>query len=227
MFFSRITINARSVDPDDLVGLVKGNVYAIHQILWRLFPEDPDAQRDFLFRKEEGKGWPFFYMISKRRPQSLKKIVQVETKTYEPKLAEGQALAFSLRANPVVTKKSVDRKKRIRHDVVMNAKCDLADSCNGKSTISTGELQFNAGIKWLEDRSGKLGFCFDPKQVRVFGYRQHRIKRLNRKSLIRFSSLDYNGILSVTDSDRFYHTLMKGIGRSKAFGCGLMLVRRM
>jgi CRISPR system Cascade subunit CasE len=227
MFFSRITIDTRSADPDDLVALVKGNVYAIHQVLWRLFPENPYAKRDFLFRKEEGTGWPYFYVVSKRHPQSLNGFVQVETKAYQPKLTEGQMLAFSLRANPVVTKKSADGCKRIRHDVVMNAKHDLALSTTGKTTISTGELQFNSGIKWLEDRCGKLGFDFDPKKIRVFGYQQHRIKRRNRKSYIQFSSLDYNGILTVIDSDRFCKTLMSGIGRSKAFGCGLMLVRRL
>lgn len=226
MFFSRITIDARSADPDDLVALVNGNVHAIHQILWRLFPEDPDAKRDFLFRKEEGKGWPYFYLVSRRHPQPLNGLVKVETKAYQPKLTEGQMLAFCLRANPVVTKRSADGCKRIRHDVVMNARYDLALSTTGKTGISTGELQYTTGIKWLENRSGRLGFNFDPKKVRVFGYQQHRVRRRNRKSSIQFSSLDYIGILTVTDSDRLYETLMSGIGRSKAFGCGLMLVRR-
>jgi CRISPR system Cascade subunit CasE len=108
----------------------------------------------------------------------------------------------------------------------MNAKHDLTLSTTSKTTVPTGELQFNAGIKWLEDRGGKLGFDFDPKKIRIFEYQQHRIKRRNRKPYIQFSSLDYNGILTVTDSDRFYGTLMNGIGRSKAFGCGLMLVKR-
>jgi CRISPR system Cascade subunit CasE len=226
MFFSRITINARSADPDDLVALVKGNIYAIHQILWRLFPKDHDAERDFLFRKEEGSGWPFFYMVSKRPPQSIKGLVQVDTKSYEPKLTDGQRLSFGLRANPVITKKTADGNKRVRHDVVMNAKHDLAISATGKKNVTVGELQFDAGITWLEDRADKLGFSFDPNYVRVFGYQQHRIKRRNRKSYIQFSTLDYCGILSVTDPNRFCHTLMNGIGRSKAFGCGLMLVRR-
>jgi CRISPR system Cascade subunit CasA len=97
----------------------------------------------------------------------------------------------------------------------------------GLTTISTGELQYKAGIKWLEDRGQKLGFDFDPKKVRVFGYQQHRIKRRNLKSYIQFSSLDYNGILTVTNSDRLCKILKSGIGRSKAFGCGLMLVRKL
>jgi CRISPR system Cascade subunit CasE len=38
--------------------------------------------------------------------------------------------------------------------------------------------------------------------------------------------LDYKGVLCVTDTELFKTTLFNGIGRSKAFGCGLMMVRR-
>ncbi len=42
-----------------------------------------------------------------------------------------------------------------------------------------------------------------------------------------FSSLDLTGEVVVTDADRFTHLLMEGIGPAKAFGCGLLLVRRL
>lgn len=226
MFFSRITINARSADPDELVKLVKGNAYTIHQILWRLFPDDPDAKRDFLFRREEGNGWPYFYMVSKRQPQSIKNFIQVESKTYQPELSDGQPLGFSLRANPVITKKTGDGKKRVRHDVVMNAKCKLAASSGGAVAISAGELQHKTGIQWLDGRAKKLGFSFNPDLVRVFGYQQYHIKKHQHKKPIRFSVLDFNGVLTIADSDQFCQTLFAGVGPAKAFGCGLMLVRR-
>lgn len=121
MFFSRITIDAKSADPDDLVALIKGDVYSVHQILWRLFPEDRDAERDFLFRREDTSAWPFFYLVSKRKPQSITGLIRVESKPYQPELKSGQQLAFSLRVNPVVTKKSADGKKRFRHDIAKTA----------------------------------------------------------------------------------------------------------
>lgn len=223
MFFSRITINAQSADPDELVKLVEGDTYAIHQLLWSFFPDDPEAKRDFLFRREEGNGWPCFYMVSMRQPQTTKNFIQVESKPYQPKLSNGQSLAFSLRVNPVVTKKSDDGKRQVRHDVVMNAKRQLA---KGKADFFSGELQYSTGIKWLENRAAKLGFDFAPEQIKVFGYQQHRIKKRQQKKTIRFSALDFKGILTVTDSERFCRTLFSGIGPAKAFGCGLMLVKR-
>jgi CRISPR system Cascade subunit CasE len=41
-----------------------------------------------------------------------------------------------------------------------------------------------------------------------------------------FSSVDFTGELQVTDVFKFEQALFQGIGRSKAFGCGLMLIRR-
>lgn len=41
-----------------------------------------------------------------------------------------------------------------------------------------------------------------------------------------FSSLDLTGEVVVTDVERFTRLLMEGTGPAKAFGCGLMLVRR-
>lgn len=42
-----------------------------------------------------------------------------------------------------------------------------------------------------------------------------------------FSSLDLAGEVIVTDAGRFTRLLLEGIGPAKAFGCGLMLVRRL
>lgn len=41
-----------------------------------------------------------------------------------------------------------------------------------------------------------------------------------------FSSIDLSGEITVTEAERFTKLLMNGIGPAKAFGCGLMLVRR-
>ena len=38
--------------------------------------------------------------------------------------------------------------------------------------------------------------------------------------------LDVRGILSVKEPDTFLATLGTGLGRARAFGCGLMLIRR-
>ncbi|WP_066977465.1 type I-E CRISPR-associated protein Cas6/Cse3/CasE [Methylomonas lenta] len=41
-----------------------------------------------------------------------------------------------------------------------------------------------------------------------------------------FSTLDFTGELQITDAEAFRQTLFTGLGRVKAFGCGLLLVKR-
>ena len=63
MFFSRVQIKLCEEALQYLKGLAKGDSYATHQLLWNLFPNDPDAKRDFLYRAEQKEGWPIYYIL--------------------------------------------------------------------------------------------------------------------------------------------------------------------
>jgi len=41
-----------------------------------------------------------------------------------------------------------------------------------------------------------------------------------------YSSLDFTGKISITNIDLLQKLLKNGIGKSKAFGCGLMMIQR-
>ena len=43
---------------------------------------------------------------------------------------------------------------------------------------------------------------------------------------LQFTTVDFSGQLAVTDPLAFVAALGSGIGRAKAFGCGLLLIRR-
>ncbi|RYD61629.1 MAG: type I-E CRISPR-associated protein Cas6/Cse3/CasE, partial [Verrucomicrobiaceae bacterium] len=47
-----------------------------------------------------------------------------------------------------------------------------------------------------------------------------------RGGKLRFTSVDLTGQLTVTDPTAFQAMLLQGLGHAKAFGCGLMVVRR-
>ncbi len=53
-------------------------------------------------------------------------------------------------------------------------------------------------------------------------YLQHS----GQKGQMRFSTVDFSGELSVVGPAAFGGALRDGIGHAKAFGCGLLLVRR-
>ncbi len=69
-YFSRVFIDPFSLNAGQLAKEVCVNAYREHQHLWRLFEVDPEAKRDFLFRRERpASGFPRFYLLSHRQPK--------------------------------------------------------------------------------------------------------------------------------------------------------------
>lgn len=213
-----------------------GGAYGEHQWLWRFFPSPAGTERDFLFRRRDVDGLPRFYVVSKRLPEPDSDAWQVQCREYRPQVPAGARLSFELRANPVVSRSGEGGSKR--HDVVMDAKKRLLtarDLPNWEAwapdrTAADGQpdrppplyqLVHAACTGWLASRAEQHGFALDESSVSVAAYQQHGGKR----GQLRFSTVDLAGELVVTDAERFLTTLASGVGRAKAFGCGLLLVR--
>lgn len=220
MYFSRLTLRD-DADPHKLVGL---NGYREHQALWDLFAHDPDASRDFLFRRDEQHPRPRYYLLSAREPNDRNNLWHVETKDYQPQLQEGQRLAFSLRANPVITRTDSQGRSK-RNDLVMDIKKRTDwEKANPTDRPALAELIQQAGEQWLSSRQEKIGVHID--SLVADGYRRHQSYKRSQKNPIRYSTLDLQGRLTVMDSEKLLPALLHGIGPAKAFGCGLLLVRR-
>ena len=225
-YFSRVTMNTDHVNAQKLAKVMCADAYREHQSLWRLFDTDPDADRDFLFRREAVSNALRYFLVSERPPQDSAGLWKIEHKHYEPKLSVGQKLAFTLRVNPVVTRKDKGGKGK-RHDVVMDAKIrmDYKNLPDSKRQPMTKIVQ-DAGLAWLKPRAEKNGFRIHEALALVDAYQQHRSYKNGRKTPICYSTLDFSGVLEVIDTTQFNSALTSGIGPAKAFGCGLLLVRR-
>ena len=200
----------------------KHTPYAAHQLLWKAFPKDEKADRDFLFRQENRRGLPCFYVVSSRRPANHE-LFEIETKDYAPRIRSGQRLAFSLTANPVVARKIEGRTRSAKHDVWMDAKREARElKLDGEKLIAHCQSRTK---QWLISRAESLGFFLLEDLLSVDGYFQHQFYRRKGNRPICFSSIDYQGILEVNDPERFLRILFEGVGRARSFGCGLMLVR--
>jgi len=224
-YFSRVTLDRQRSDARQLMRRLGAGAYREHQTIWRLFGDDPKAQRDFLYRRDERQRYRCYYVVSHRQPQDNTGLWRIETKPYTPRLKAGGRLAFSLRANPVVTRVDEDGKRR-RHDVVMDAKSRMAyKDLPPTERPVLASLVEEVGRDWLLARAPKHGFEVSPGAVRVDGYRPQESGSRKRGQNIRFSTVDFEGVLTVTDADRFVDVLLHGLGPAKAFGCGLLLVR--
>jgi len=161
--------------PQDIAGLNGGDGYSFHKLLWNLFSDGPDRRRDFLYRFEAIKGPPTFYTVSEREPDDSENMWDSHPKLYDPKLKKGDRLSFTVRVNPVRSKRDASGRQQ-RHDVVMEAKNKIGFknlSVTQRPPIAT--LIQDAGIDWLNARKTEYGFSFEDTSVRVDGYFQHKL----------------------------------------------------
>jgi CRISPR system Cascade subunit CasE len=130
-------------------------------------------------------------------------------------------------------------RRKVYHDVVMDAKRELKRRADAQrwgdipadARPPLYELVHDAVRNWFCGPDGgsgiasRHGFAVDTTRLRVDAYRQHRLRRREGED-IRFSTVDLTGELEVSEPETFCEALLYGLGRAKAFGCGLLLVRR-
>ena len=216
LYLSRLTLSrapaAAALDallnPEGAARLV-----AHHRLLWSLFTDGPDRRRDFLWR-EEGRG--VFLTLSARPPLAHDLFEPPQVQDFAPKLAAGDRLTFALRVNA-----TRDRAGAGRVDVVMHALHGIEDRAAARMPVAQRE-----GAAWLAGQGARNGFRLigaevgDYTTVTLPGFRG------KRKGQPQFGILEMTGLLEVTDPAELIARLGQGFGRAKAFGCGLMLVRR-
>jgi len=221
LYFSRLTLNS-APSTRALIQLVNPQGTSVaadahHRLIWTAFSDAKDRTRDFLWRYD---GDNRFYTLSARPPRPGDLFGEPAIKTFEPTLAIGDRLGFVLRANATKTSKKAGGK---RVDVVMDL---LHAEPPGKRAQKRMELAQLAGEAWMARQGAVKGFT--ALQTVVEGYTvlelgHETTKRRNRPHL---GILDLSGTLTVTDPALFLAALAQGFGRAKAWGCGLMMIRR-
>jgi CRISPR system Cascade subunit CasE len=196
--------------------------------------------RDFLWREEK----PGHYLVlSKRFPTDESHLFEVNTKDYDPQLKAGDRLAFTLRANPVVSRKAEGARcnKRDRNGRVRSARCDIVmDALKPlpKSERAGNREDFTqiAARDWLSKQGEKHGFrlvdgfATNYETIQIPRGKQHagsgEWRLESRSRFAQFGVLDLSGMIEITDAAAFLERLPEGFGKAKAFGCGLMLIKR-
>ena len=222
MILSRVVLPHN--DLERTAKLLGDGLYGEHQLLWQLFPDEPNASRDFLYRRESDAGMVFFYLLSQRQPQAGETRLQLQSKSFDPQLVAGDRLRFELRANAVRTTHDGSGSKRRRRRDIVEAALD-AHRGNGGELPHSEEIRQRAGTEWLQAQGMRGGF--NPESVRVSNHQFVRMRKPGTKAAIHFGYMDYAGVLEVTDPGVFVQqTVMNGLGRSRSFGCGLLMLSR-
>lgn len=177
---------------------------AENRVLWRL---DVASRHDLTL-----------YVLAGARPDMTGVVEQAgwpleptwRTASYAPlfdRLNAGSTWRFRLTANPTISK---SRGEGVRGRVV---------------PCRQGAQQ----VAWLTERASRLGVSFGDGEQPSFAVAQRGISDFSRhdpaagnRGHVQLSKATYEGLLEVRDAERLRTALAEGIGRGKAYGCGLL-----
>ncbi|MCF0260479.1 MAG: type I-E CRISPR-associated protein Cas6/Cse3/CasE [Erysipelotrichaceae bacterium] len=77
-------------------------------------------------------------------------------------------------------------------------------------------------MNWLMKKGEANGFCVDPCQTAILQSGPLVFKR--NKETITLASTLFQGILYVTDREKFLKALMEGVGHGKSYGLGMLSI---
>lgn len=232
MFISRIHLNPQRAATKSAAG----NINKLHGAVLNTVAPTVEGTRPegMLWRLDTGKYRHTLYVVSPTEPDFSAIQEQygwsteegkAEVRDYNPRLESlraGQRLAFRITANPTHTvvypneldKKGNPRRRRIAHETHAHQ------------------------VGWLAQRSGACGFSLPgycparevrgklvgpSDNVRTSPLRVERFVK-SGSTPVTIGMVTFDGVLEVTDADKFRASLVNGVGRGKAYGCGLLTV---
>jgi CRISPR system Cascade subunit CasE len=175
------------------------NPYDWHRKLWVLF-DGPHEKRTWLFRLDPDALLPGSHLVVLRSPVQPRGAWAKELTIV---CTTGEELDFRLRASPTITRVVRDeagvRRRNGRREPILD---------------DAGQLD------WLIRQEDRCGFRVVRAKV---GERTHRHFRKNGVDGV-VGWVDFTGTLRVVDEELFAKALLEGIGKAKAFGCGMLEV---
>ena len=209
MYLSRVQVDkSNRLKIKDLT-----NLGAYHGWVEQSFPEKyiEGNRPRHLWRIDKLGDKEYLLVVSEERPdlQRLEKygvLNTAETKNYDHYLdgiTNNSKWRFKLTANPTY---------RINDE---------------KGSRVVPHITVDQQLNWLIERSEKNGFKFltnDEKSSISVDIIERDWPILRKKRRVKLSRVTFEGILEVTDKNKFKSVLTKGIGKEKAYGMGLLTV---
>ena len=229
-----------------------GSPQVMHAVVLRATGgDDGDGPGRVLWRADRDPATTTLYLLSPSEPDCTRIVAEAGaagtrsmTLDYSPFLATldaGQVWAFRLTANPSYSapRGPEVRGKRFGHVTVEQQRrwlsaptprsgCELGPvagaAADGAARGAVAAADSAAATGTDADAVAASASVVVVRRERpVFGRRNPDRDRRDRVTINRTV---YEGVARVTDPDALRHALVAGIGRSKAYGCGLMTLAR-
>lgn len=186
---------------------------AFHHWVESSFPDEVQlgVRSRKLWRIDKLQGARYLLVLSEEQPDLERLeyygvVNTAESKVYDPLLnclKNDMKVRFRTTLNPVVSISS------------------------GKGSGKRGKVMPHITIEhqmaYLMQRSYKHGFLLEENE---FAITERSMELLKKQQLrpVRLSKVSYEGMLTITDVELFRNALIQGIGKKKAYGCGMITV---
>ncbi|NLG51540.1 MAG: type I-E CRISPR-associated protein Cas6/Cse3/CasE [Chloroflexi bacterium] len=224
MYLSRLILNPRNRRVQNEMA----RPYELHRSVLKAFPDAmPDSERVLYRVDHDARGERLTLLVqSESRPdwtwaeQSPGYLLDdgsvadgpLAVKEFALALQPGQVLAFRLRANPTVKKKSHER----------------PDGVMPPNGIRLGLVREEDQRAWLERKGQQHGFrvlrlLIAPEGMQV----GHQPVSQEQPRRLAHMAVRFEGVLQVTDPALLSEAVRAGIGSAKSFGFGLLSLARL
>ncbi|URN07661.1 type I-E CRISPR-associated protein Cas6/Cse3/CasE [Actinomadura madurae] len=224
MYLTRFRINPERIGARKLLSSPQVLHAAVMSSFAELPDQRPDAPRVLWRIDRDTRHRTHLCIVSPYKPDLTHLVEQAgwpttarwETYDYGPfldRLNNGDRWAFRLTANPVHSVRNKD----------------------GAPTKATAHISPRHQMSWLLQRQESGGFAIvrkpsardhhdemDQHELIVHNRRQLAFKKKGGSKPVTLVTVTFDGRLDVTDAEAFRRTLTHGVGKAKAYGCGLM-----
>lgn len=228
MYLTRFRFNTARTGARKLLSAPQAMHAAVLGGFPGVLPSDTEKPRVLWRIDRRAKAEVFLYVVAPDEPDYTHLVEQAgwpesgtlwETRDYGPfldRLAAGGVWEFRLTANPV-------------HHIRRR---------DGEDTKATAHLTGRHQMGWLLERAEASGFRVVEKpperrrlpagdEYELLVSDRHRLEigkngRRGKGGPVRLVTATFDGRLEVTDPEALRRTLVRGLGRAKGYGCGLM-----
>lgn len=238
-YLSQILINPMRRGGQKLLS----NPRAMHAAVLQGIPIDPVTER-VLWRVElDQPRQPRLLVLTQTKP-SWEHVVeqagwpssdelQVRTRPYGPlleRVTDGASFAFRLTANPVQATRSPEKRTTAQA---------ARQETDPRRSIRVGHRTVGHQMGWLTSRAARWGIQIPPAtldgaegagddghddalDVRISRRQRISFQRGDGGGRVTLQQVTYDGHLVVDDAERLREVLLAGVGKAKAYGCGLL-----
>lgn len=147
----------------------------------------------------------------------------IDSKVMPQEWTQGRTLGFETRIRPItrVRKNGAGGNRREgEYDVFI---LKAGETPTGRREMDARESVYT---EWLAQTLKRTeGATLVPRSARMTGYRDQREIRGKGNRMVKGPDVLMQGLMVIQDPEKFHQTLTRGIGRHRAYGYGMLLLR--